>query len=65
MEAQEVPVGIIPVSAFKWVRTSALAAIGGGIAGSVSALMDPQKYQFPRDFGSGKMWTYFLTEKWV
>lgn len=45
----------------KWLKTSGLAALGGGIAAVVATAMDPSKYQFPRDFGTGKMWPYFFS----
>jgi hypothetical protein len=41
-----------------WVKTGVVTALGGGIAGIFSAAMDPAKYQFPQDLGSGKMWKY-------
>lgn len=44
-----------------WVKTVAIAAVGGGVAGSVAALSDPAKYVFPRDLGTGKMWPFFLS----
>jgi hypothetical protein len=43
------------------ITTTALAALGGGAAAIVATLADPQKYRFPQDLGSGKMWPYFLT----
>ena len=48
-------------NAIKWLKTTGLAAIGGGIAGIVSALMDPEKYVFPATSaaaacGSGFLW---------
>ena len=43
----------------KWTITLVGSAIGGGIAGAFAAAMDPTKYQFPHDFGSGKLWKYF------
>lgn len=44
----------------KWFRTAAIAAVGGGIAASVAAAFDPQKYNLAHDFGSGKLWTFFF-----
>jgi hypothetical protein len=41
-----------------WLKTAAITAVGGGIAGIFSAVMDPSKYSFPADLGSGKMWKY-------
>lgn len=41
-----------------WVKTGAITAVGGAIAGIFSAAMDPTKYRFPEDLGSGKMWKY-------
>jgi hypothetical protein len=43
----------------KWIITTAGACVGGGIAGAFTAAMDPSKYHFPQDFGSGKLWKYF------
>jgi hypothetical protein len=42
-----------------WIRTMVIAMLGGGIAGAFAAAMDPRKYHFPHDFGSGKLWEYF------
>jgi hypothetical protein len=44
----------------KWLKTAGLAAGGGGVAGAFAAAMDPSKYVFPHDFGSGKLWKYFF-----
>jgi hypothetical protein len=44
----------------KWVRTAVIAGLGGGIAAIVATAADPQKYRFPQDLGTGKMWPYFL-----
>jgi hypothetical protein len=44
----------------KWIIAAVSASVGGGIAGAVTAAMDPTKYHFPHDFGSGKLWKYFL-----
>ena len=44
----------------KWVKTALLAAIGGGIAASVTAAFDPKKYDIAHDLGSGKLLIYFL-----
>ena len=43
-----------------WIKTTLLAGIGGAIASSFAALMDPEKYRFPHDLGSGKMWEFFI-----
>jgi hypothetical protein len=43
----------------KWIKTTALTVLGGGIAGMFSAAMDPTKYSLAHDFGSGKLWKYF------
>lgn len=45
----------------KWLKTSGLAALGGGIAAVVATAADPSKYHFPRDLGTGKMWPYFFS----
>jgi hypothetical protein len=47
-------------SILKWLRTALISALGGGIAAIVATAADPQKYRFPQDLGSGKMWPYFL-----
>lgn len=47
-------------NAIKWLKTSGLAAVGGGIAGAFAAAMDPTKYHFPHDIGSGKLWKFFF-----
>jgi hypothetical protein len=44
--------------AWKWIKTAVIAMLGGGLAGGLSALFDPSKYNFPRDLGSGKLWKY-------
>lgn len=41
-----------------WIVTTAVAMLGGGAAAGFSAAMDPTKYHFPQDFGSGKLWKY-------
>jgi hypothetical protein len=46
--------------ALKWLKVSLLAALGGGIAAAFTASMDPLKYSFPHDFGSGKLWKFFF-----
>ena len=48
-------------AAITWTRTAVLTALGGGIAAVVATAADPQKYRFPQDLGSGRMWPYFLT----
>jgi hypothetical protein len=42
-----------------WIKTTLIAMLGGGVAGAFAAAMDPSKYHFPKDFGSGKLWEYF------
>lgn len=42
----------------KWVTTTVIAMLGGGAAAAFAAMTDPAKYQFPQDFGSGKLWKY-------
>jgi hypothetical protein len=42
-----------------WVKTAVIAGVGGGIAGAFAAAMNPAEYQFPHDFGSGKLWKFF------
>lgn len=41
------------------VVSTVAAIIGGGIAGLVAAMMDPTKYHFPQDLGTGKGWPFF------
>lgn len=49
------------IEGFKnWIKVALLSAIGGGIAGATSAVIDPSRFHFPHDFGSGKLWEYFL-----
>jgi hypothetical protein len=43
-----------------WIKALVIGGVGGGIAGAFAAAMDPAKYQFPRDFGSGKLWKFFF-----
>ena len=43
-----------------WLKTTLVATLGGGIAGATAALMDPTKYSFPHDLGSGKLWKFFI-----
>lgn len=45
---------------FRWLKTSGVAIVGGGIATTVAAMMDPTKYHFPHDLFSGKLWPYFF-----
>jgi hypothetical protein len=45
----------------QWIKTTIVSALGGGAAAIVATAADPQKYRFPQDLGSGKMWPYFLT----
>jgi len=44
----------------KWAKTTGIAAVGGGIAGALTAAVDPSKYHFPHDLGSGKLFVYFF-----
>jgi hypothetical protein len=43
-----------------WVKTTIIATLGGGIASMVAAAMDPTKWRFPQDLGSGKLWPFFF-----
>jgi len=43
-----------------WARTAIIASVGGGFAAMFTAAMDPAKYTFPKDFGTGKLWPYFF-----
>lgn len=43
-----------------WVRTMLIATVGGGIAAMVAAAMDPTKWRFPQDLGSGKLLPFFF-----
>jgi hypothetical protein len=47
------------VKSGRWTITTLASTVGGGIAFAFAAAMDPSKYQFPRDFGSGILWKYF------
>jgi hypothetical protein len=44
----------------KWTKTAVIASLGGGVAAAFTAAMDPSKYRFPNDFGSGKLWPFFF-----
>jgi hypothetical protein len=44
----------------KWLKTALIAAAGGGITGASAAAINPAEYKFPQDFGSGRLWTFFL-----
>jgi hypothetical protein len=44
----------------KWLKTTGMAVVGGGIASTLTAMFDPQKYNIVHDFGSGKLWVYFF-----
>jgi hypothetical protein len=44
----------------KWIISSIAASITGGISAAITTAMDPAKYKFPQDFGSGKLWPSFL-----
>lgn len=46
--------------AVKWIKTLVLAGLGGGFVAGISAAMDPVKYSFPADLGSGKLWKYVV-----
>lgn len=52
----------IPLSekTIKWLKTTLIAVIGGGLAAALAAAFDPQKYNIAHDFGSGKLWDFFL-----
>jgi hypothetical protein len=41
-----------------WIVTTAVAMLGGGFAAGFTAMLDPTKYKFPQDLGSGKLWKY-------
>jgi len=43
-----------------WAKTAIIASLGGGFASMFTAAMDPAKYSFPKDFGSGKLWPFFF-----
>lgn len=43
-----------------WIKSVVVPIIGGGLAGAFTAALDPSKYHFPHDFGSGKLWEYFF-----
>lgn len=43
-----------------WIKTTIIATIGGGLAGALAASMDPQKYNWRHDIGSGKLWEFFI-----
>jgi hypothetical protein len=43
-----------------WMKTMAVAVIGGGVTGTVAAIID-HKYNVPEDIGSGKLWEFFIT----
>lgn len=44
----------------KWLKTTAMATVGGGIGAAVTAAFDPNKYNIRHDIGSGKLWIYFF-----
>lgn len=48
----------------KWLVSTVIALLGGGFAAAIPALTDPNKYRFPQDLGSGKLWPYVITG-WV
>jgi hypothetical protein len=41
-----------------WVSSTVIAMLGGGAAAGFTAAIDPSKYNFPKDLGSGKLWPY-------
>jgi hypothetical protein len=45
----------------RWIIAAVGSALGGGITGAITAAMDPGKYRFPQDFGTGKLWPFFFT----
>lgn len=44
----------------KSVAPAILAILGGCVAGSFAAMMDPTKYDITHDLGSGKLWKFFF-----
>jgi hypothetical protein len=44
----------------RWVLSTVVAMLGGGLAAIVPIVSDRSKYKFPEDFGSGKLWPYIL-----
>lgn len=46
--------------AVKWIKTAGIAALGGGLAGTVAGMMDSTKYHIPQDLFSGKLWPHFF-----
>jgi hypothetical protein len=44
--------------AWRWIKTTVLSMLGGGLVAGISAMSDPNKYRFPQDLGSGKLWRY-------
>ena len=45
----------------KWLKTAVFAALGGGVAATITSMMDPTEYHFPQDVGSGKLWVHFFS----
>lgn len=45
---------------WKWIKTTLIAVLGGGLAAALAAAFDPQKYDIRHDIGSGKLWQFFL-----
>jgi len=44
----------------RWLKTTGLTLVGGGIAATITQALDPSIYHFPEDLGSGKLWVHFL-----
>lgn len=45
---------------YSWLKTSILTVVGGGFVSAFAAAWDYDKYHFPEDLGSGKLWEYFV-----
>lgn len=45
----------------KWLKTTAIAVIGGGLAAATTMALDPTRYHFPHDIGSGKLLIQFFS----
>jgi hypothetical protein len=43
-----------------WIRTAILGLFGGVMAASYTMIIEPDSYHLPQDFGSGKLWKYFI-----
>jgi len=48
------------ISLKSWLKTVGLGLIGGILAASYTVIVEPGGYHFPHDFGSGKMWKFFV-----